>query len=148
MDCVSGDWKNGAGEYVSYIRTERKLVLDFSPFLDFRWFSCWKMNRVWQNVAHKSASLCYFLSGLTASWRNLTQLTCSCERLACRNGLELWAGVQTHRNYHQAWYSSVTESLWESCFVWWSRPPCGLLFCHHCWWYQIFHPGVFADLVR
>lgn len=99
-------------------------------------------------LAKCSRQICYILSEPAASWRNLTQLTCACERPACRNGLEFWAGVQTHRNYHQAWFSSVTESLWASCFVWWSRPPCGLLFCHHCWWYQIFHPGVFADLVR
>lgn len=38
MDCVSGEWKNGEGDYIAYIRTEeeeRKLTLECSPFLDF-----------------------------------------------------------------------------------------------------------------
>lgn len=36
--------------------------------------------------AHKLAFLCCVLSGLTASWCNLTQLTCACGRPACRTG--------------------------------------------------------------
>lgn len=76
------------------------------------------MNPVWEHHTHKLASLCCVSSGLTALWRNLTQLTC-----ARRTGLESWAGVQTERNYHQAWFSSVTESLWDSCFVRWSSHP-------------------------
>lgn len=45
MGCVSGEWKNGEGDCVAYIRTEekgRKLMSEFSPFLKFflkRYFS-------------------------------------------------------------------------------------------------------------
>lgn len=63
-------------------------------------------------------------------WK-LTHSSCACGQPACRTGLELfWAGVQTLRNYHWAWFSNVTELLWESCFTWWSsRPPRGLPSC-------------------
>lgn len=100
----------------------------FPPFLDFRCsYVIGKM--FWEHHAYELASLCCVLSGLAASWCNLTQLTCACGRPASRTRLESWAGVQTCkrsvRNYHWAWFSSVTESFWESCFIWWSRPPHG-----------------------
>lgn len=98
------------------------------PFLDFR-CSYVISKMFWEHHAHELASLCCVLSGLAASRCNLTQLTCACGRPASRTRLESWAGVQackhTVRNYHRAWFSSVTESFWESCFIWWSRPPHG-----------------------
>lgn len=147
MDRVSAEWKSGEGDY-AYIRIEeRKRKLNI-PFLIFK-----VVLLTWNtlgNIIHRNVvSLCCVLSGLTAAWCNLTQLACACGRPACRTGLESWAGVQTHRNYHLAWFSSpVWQSLWESCFTWWSRPSRCLLFCHHhCWRFQILHPGVFAELL-
>lgn len=120
---------------------------------------------VWEEFSHRLfwkrikeiQSWCHFFNFWVKKKRKLqipvwklTHSSCACGQPACRTGLELfWAGVQTLRNYHWAWFSNVTELLWESCFTWWSsRPPRGLPSCHPCWWYQILHPSVFADLLR
>jgi len=59
--------------------------------------------------AHKWSSLCWVLSGLTAAWCNLNQLTGARGRPACRTGLGSWAGVQAHRNYHRLGFP-----VWQS----------------------------------
>lgn len=105
------------------------------------WTVCARV--VWEEFSHRLfwkrikeiQSWCHFFNFWVKKKRKLqipvwklTHSSCACGQPACRTGLELfWAGVQTLRNYHWAWFSNVTELLWESCFTWWSsRPPRGL----------------------
>lgn len=86
--------------------------------------------------AHKLESLCCVLSGLTASWCNLTQLTCACGRPACRTGWSPGLGSKLTGLITGLGFP-VWKTLSESGeFLWWCWLPSGLLFRHHCWSYR------------